>query len=95
MGTPKKFRNLYSNVREIHIGTRDGKYDLVLKRFLNIPFFELKHIYKRKGGIVLHSDKDLTTIKNAISKILQKEGNISDVEIRNPSFDALFNLFIK
>lgn len=95
IGTPKNFRNMYSDVKEIHISTKNGRYDLILRKFISIPFFELKHIYKKKGGIILHSRESETTIKDAIAKIMKKEGNISDVEIRNPSFDALFKLFVK
>lgn len=95
IGTPRNFRDLYSNVKEIHVSTKDGKYDLILKRFRSIPSLEVKHIYKRKGGIVLHSRDTEEKIKNAISDVLSKEENISDVEIRNPSFDMLFKLFVK
>jgi ABC-2 type transport system ATP-binding protein len=89
-GTPTEFRNRYSNVKEIHISTKDGKYDVILKKCISIPFLEVKHVFKRKGRIVLHSSANLAAIKDAISKI-----GASDVDIIDPSFDALFNLFVK
>ena len=95
IGTPRNFRGLYSNVKEIHVSTKDGRYDLILKKVKSIPFLEVKHIYKRKGRIVLHSSDSEKNIKNAISDALSKEANVSDVEIRNPSFDMLFKLFVK
>jgi len=95
IGTPKEFRDIYSKVKEIHISTIDGKYDVILKKVKDMPFLEVKHIFKRKGRIVIHSRENEKTIRNAISKALGKEANISDVEISNPSFDMLFKMFIK
>ena len=95
IGTPKNFRDLYSNVKEIHISTQDGRYDVILKKVLNIPFLEVKHVFKRKGRIVLHSNETERNIRDAISNVLKKEAKLSDIEIINPSFDMLFKLFVK
>lgn len=94
-GSPKYFRNLYSKTKEIHIVTKDGKYNLILKKIMDIPFLEVKHVLKKKGRIILHSRESENAIKNAISKLLRGESNVSDVEIKNPSMDMLFKLFVE
>ena len=94
-GSPKHFRNLYSKIKEVHIATTDGKYNLILKKIVDIPFLEVKHVLKKKGRVILHSKESDDTIKNAISKLIREESNISDVEIRNPSMDMLFKLFVE
>lgn len=92
-GTPKEFRNLYSKIREVHISTKDGIYNPILKKSKEIPFFEVKHVFKKKGSIVLHTKLNEREIKKSISKILHNEKNISDIEIKSPSMDTLFRLF--
>ena len=94
-GSPKHFRNIYSKTKEIHIATRDGRYNVILKKVMDIPFLEVKHVLKKKGRIILHSRESSDVIKNSISKLLRAENNISDVEIKNPSMDMLFRLFVE
>jgi len=95
IGTPKDFRNQYSKVKEIHIATSDGDYDLILKKLRSIPILEVKYMVKRKGGIVIHSEQNEKTIRDALHTILKNQVNVSDIEIMNPSFDTLFNRFVK
>ncbi|MBI2647695.1 ABC transporter ATP-binding protein [Candidatus Woesearchaeota archaeon] len=95
IGTPKNFRNLYSKVKEICIATSDGKYGIILKKIIDLPFLEVKHILKKKGRIILHSKENEELISSIISKLLENEKNIFDVEIRDPSMDTLFKLFVE
>ncbi len=95
VGTPGDFRNKYSRAKEVHIGTKDGNYSIILKKVLDIPFLEFKHVLKKKGRIVLHSKENENVIRNALSKVLQSEKNISDIEVKDPSMDMLFNLFVE
>ena len=94
-GSPRYFRGLYSKVKEVHIITRDGKYNLILKKIMDVPFLEVKHILKKKGRIIIHSRESENTINNAVSKLLKGESNVSDVEIRKPSMDMLLKLFVE
>ena len=94
IGSPKNFRQLYSKIKEIHIKAEDGKYDLILRKVKNMPFLEVKHVYK-KSGILIHSLKTENALRHALSSIESEAKNISDIEIRNPSMDMLFRLFAK
>ena len=62
---------------------------------MDIPFLEVKHVLKKKGRIIIHSRESENTINNAISRLLRGESNVSDVEIKNPSMDMLFKLFVE
>ncbi len=94
-GSPKHFRNIHAKTKEIRIATRDGKYNVILKKILDMPFLEVKQVLKKKGRIIVHSKENENVINNAISKLLRRETNISDVEITNPSMDMLFKLFVE
>ncbi|MBI2558027.1 ABC transporter ATP-binding protein [Candidatus Woesearchaeota archaeon] len=94
-GSPKHFRNIHAKTKEIHIATRDGKYSVILKKIMDMPFLEVKRVLKKKGRIIIHSKESDNVINNAISKLLRGETNISDVEVTNPSMDMLFKLFVE
>lgn len=93
-GTPANFRKLYSEVKEIQITTKDGRYDLILKKIKNMPSLEVKHAFKR-GGLILHSRESEKNIHNVLLEVEAETKNIADIEIRNPSMDMLFKLFAK
>lgn len=95
VGTPRYFRSLHFKTKEIHIATSDRKYELILKKIMDMPFLEVKHVLKKKGRIILHSSESENVINSALSKILKTTSNISDIEIKNPSMDMLFKIFIE
>ncbi len=95
IGTPKEFRSLYSKIKEIYISTKDGKHDIVLKKIMSKPFLEIKHVSRKNGGILLHSRGNKKAVSDALSNIARREKNISNVEIRNPSLDVLFKVFVE
>lgn len=94
-GSPRHFRNIHAKTKEIHIITRDGKYNIILKKIMDMPFLKVKQVLKKKGRIILHSRESENAINSAISKLMKGEGNISDVEITNPSLDMLFKIFVE
>src|SRR3989338_4484952 len=93
IGTPKYFRHLYSKTKDIHVATKDRRYDLVLKKVMDIAFLEVKYVLKKKGRVVLHSSESENTITQALNKLLKTTSNISDIEIKSPSLDMLFRSF--
>lgn len=95
IGTPKYFRSLYSKTKEIHIATKDREYDVILKKLMDMPFLEVKHVLKKKGRVILHSSESEEVINSALDNLLRTTSNISEVEIRNPSMDMLFKIFIE
>ena len=95
IGTPRYFRSLYSKTKEIHIATKDRRYDLILKKIRELPFLEVKYVLKKKGRVILHSSESDNVINTALYKLLNTTGNISDIEIKNPSLDMLFKIFIE
>lgn len=93
--TPRYFRSIYSRTKEIHIATKDRKYDVVLRKIMYIPFLEVKHILKKKGRLILHSNESENTINSALNKLLKTTSNISNIEVKNPSMDMLFKIFME
>lgn len=93
-GTPKEFRNLHAKVKEIHIATREGSYDLILRKIKNIPFLEVKHTLRKKGKIIVHSMEKHAIIRGALSRLVGS-GDIANIDIINPSMDTLFKLFVE
>ncbi|KHO46598.1 MAG: antibiotic transport system ATP-binding protein [archaeon GW2011_AR3] len=92
-GTTSEFRQFHSKIKEIQIITRDGKYDAVLKKILGLPFIEVKHSNSRKNRIILQAKQQEHIINNALSRVLTNE-DIENLEIRNPSMDTLFKMFL-
>ena len=93
IGTPSEFRNLNIKTKEVHITAKDGMYDLVLKRVMSMPFLEVKQILKKRGRIIIHSS-DERNLNSALSRLMSYQ-NVSNIEIRNPSMDMLFRVFME
>ena len=94
-GSVENFRNLYSKTKEISVTTKDGKYDVILEKLVDIQSIRITHINRKKGHIVFHSNEEINSLKSAIVKSIGRAENISKIEIRNPSMDMLFKLFVE
>ena len=95
VGAPKHFRNIHAKTKEIIVITKDGKYNLILKRIMSMPFLEVKHVLKKRGRITLHSTMDENILRGILAKLLHSEADIEDIRLGNPSMDMLFRIFVE
>jgi len=55
---------------------------------------ELRHSTEKSRRIVVHMDSKKPEIERILSGLLSKE-EIEDIEIRDPSLDTLFRMFLE
>lgn len=86
-GTPDQLKDAYSKFEEIHLETKPGNYDSLIKR-LNKKY--IKHIVKKRHKVVIYTNEAQKLLKEILRVLDNSREKLIDVDVNKPSLEEVF-----
>ena len=86
-GTPDQLKDAYSKFEEIHLETKPGNYDNILKG-LNKDY--VRQVIKKKHKIVIYTNEAQKLLKDILRVLDNSKEKLVDVDVNKPSLEEVF-----
>lgn len=90
--SPEKLKNKYSQNEEIHIATRPGNYDALVKKFRKL---EVRNIIVKSKKIVLYTPDSEKVLHEILAIINESKEKLIDLRVNKPTMEEVFEYITK
>ena len=90
--SPEKLKNKYSQNEEIHIMTKPGNYDALVKKFRKL---EVRNIIVKSKKIVLYTPDSEKVLHEILAIINESKEKLIDLRVNKPTMEEVFEYITK
>jgi ABC-2 type transport system ATP-binding protein len=93
VGTPKELKEQYSKNDEIHLKTKPGDYEKLLKNLKKIR--SLKHIIVKRDKIILYTPDSENVLRTVLHLLNKQKEKLVDLRVHKPTIEEVFEAITK
>ncbi|MCX6710401.1 MAG: ABC transporter ATP-binding protein [Candidatus Woesearchaeota archaeon] len=95
VGTVEELRRSFSNNKEIHLQTANGKYDIIVEKLRKTKLLEITQIVDKGHKLVIYTPEAEAVLHHLLVAVKESSDSIVNVDVARPSLNEVFEKIIR